>query len=99
MVKVNWTKISLKDLKEIHDYIAKDSSRYATITINNIYSQAQRIKSNSEIGRIVPEFNDPQLRELIIVNYRLVYIIKNKFQIDILRVYHSARLLKKDAFK
>ena len=33
MVKIVWTELSTTDLKEIFDYIAKDSERYATITV------------------------------------------------------------------
>ncbi len=94
MVKIIWTDISTLDLKEIFDYIAYDSLRYATITSNKIYKRVQILKDNPYIGRIVPEFSDPAFRELIEGNYRIIYRIKSDEKIDILRVYHSARLLK-----
>ncbi len=34
MVSVVWTEISIEDLKEIFDFIAADSNRYATITVD-----------------------------------------------------------------
>lgn len=94
MVKLVWTELSTEDLKEIFDYIAIDSVRYASITVNKIYNRAQGITDNPYIGRIVPEIN--LIREVISGNYRIVYKIINEFQVDILRVYHSARLLKTD---
>ncbi len=45
------------------------------------------------IGRIVPEMNLPEIREMIIGNYRLIYFIVDNEQIDILSVYHSSRNL------
>jgi len=96
MVKVIWTELSTEDLKEIFDYIAKDSVRYASITVNKIYNRAQDIIDNPYVGRIVPEINIKVIREVISGNYRIVYKIINEFQVDILRVYHSARLLKAD---
>ncbi len=95
MVKITWTEASIEDLKEIFDYIADDSIRYATITTNKIYQVAQVISDKPQIGRIVPEFNETFIRELITENYRIIYRIKTEIQVDILRVYHTARLLKR----
>lgn len=96
MVKLIWTELSTEDLRHIFEYIAKDSTRYASITINKIYNRAQDIIENPYAGRIVPEINDKIIREMISGNYRIVYKIVNGFQVDILRVYHTARLLKSD---
>lgn len=96
MVKLVWTELSTQDLKEIFDYIAKDSVRYASITVNKIYNRAQDIIASPYIGRVVPELNRKFIREVISGNYRIVYKIINEFQVDILRIYHSARLLKAD---
>lgn len=94
MVTIVWTEIALEDLREIFDFIAEDSIRYATITSNRIYNRVQIISSNVHIGRIVPEFNDPVIREIIEGNYRIIYRVRNSKQADILRIYHSARLLR-----
>jgi len=91
-----WTELSTEDLKEIFDYIAMDSVRYASITVNKIYNRVQDIKDNPYVGRIVPEINRKVIREVISGNYRIVYKIINEFQVDILRVYHTARLLNAD---
>ena len=58
MVKIVWTELSITDLKEIFDYIADDSIRYATITTSKIYNRVQPISNNPYIGRIVPEFHE-----------------------------------------
>jgi toxin ParE1/3/4 len=56
MVKIVWTELSISDLREILDYIADDSIRYASITVNKIYQRVQQIIENPSIGRMVPEF-------------------------------------------
>ncbi|MBA7521539.1 hypothetical protein ES705_13646 [subsurface metagenome] len=99
MVKIRWTELSVDDLKSIRDYIVQDSVRYASITINRIYDRAQILSRQPLSGRIVPEFDDPKIRELIIGNYRLVYLIINEEYVEILRIYNSARLLKKESLK
>ncbi|MEP6794314.1 MAG: type II toxin-antitoxin system RelE/ParE family toxin [Saprospiraceae bacterium] len=96
MVTIVWTEISIKDLREIFEFIAEDSVRYALITSNKIYKRAQIVSSNVHIGRMVPEFNDPLIREVIEGNYRIIYRVKGEHQADILRVYHSARFIKEE---
>ena len=47
-----------------------------------------------QAGRVVPEFESELIRELIEGNYRLIYKIEGLNEIIILRIHHSARLLK-----
>ena len=97
MVKIEWTRISQEDLKEIYDFIAEDSISYAVITVNKIYQSVQSIKNNPFLARIVPELNEENIREVISGNYRIVFKIIDHKLIHILRIYHSARLMKRDA--
>jgi len=97
MVRIVWTELSIGDLKEIFDYISEYSIRYATITVNKIYQKTQVLKVSPHAGRIVPEFNEHLIREVISGNYRIIYRIISEVQVDVLRIYHIARLLKKDS--
>jgi mRNA-degrading endonuclease RelE of RelBE toxin-antitoxin system len=45
-------------------------------------------------GKIVSEFNNKNIQELIRGNYRIVYKLVSEIDIDIITVHHSARLLK-----
>lgn len=99
MVKINWTPLSLADLKSIFDFIAEDSNRYAQITVNKIYLRVSTLKNQPYCGKIVPEFDDKNIRELIDGNYRIVHELISEYQIDILRIFHSARKLEKDRLK
>jgi addiction module RelE/StbE family toxin len=91
MVKIVWTELSVEDLREIFDYISKNSTLYARITVDRIFKRADQISTNPKSGRIVPEINNESLRELIMGKYKLIYYIVNEYRIDILKVYHSAR--------
>lgn len=99
MVKINWTQLAISDLNGVYEYIAKDSSRYAQITVNKIHSHVDSLKKQPYSGRIVPEFEDKSIKELIIGNYRIVHFIVSEYQIDILRIYHSARKLNENKLK
>lgn len=99
MVKINWTQLALSDLKGVQEYIANDSIRYAQITVNKIYNRVESLKKQPYSGRIVPEFEDSSIKELIEGNYRIVHYSVSEERIDILRIYHSARKLDKNRLK
>jgi len=69
------------------------------MTVTKIHFRVSSLKSQPQLGRIVPEFEESNIRELISGNYRIVYEIIDNKKIDILRIYHSARLLKKESLK
>ena len=95
MVQINWTFQAKDDLKNIADYIAKDSVIYAKRQVFKIRNRTKILKKQIRIGRIVPEIVNPDIRELIEGNYRIIYKIVSKNRIDILTVHHSARDLTK----
>lgn len=94
MVVISWSKLAHKDLDQIYEYIAKDSSFYARKIIERIFFRVEALSNFPESGRIVPEFNQRPLRELIEGNYRIVYRYQQP-EITILRIHHSARSLSK----
>lgn len=93
MVKIIWTKRSLYDLEDIADYISKDSKKYAKLTLEKLIETATLLEINPLVGRIVPELNIKEIREIITGNYRIIYQIASKNHVNILTVHHSSRLL------
>jgi toxin ParE1/3/4 len=71
--KVTWTKSAWIDLDEVADYIGKDSPNYAGAFVREVRDAARSLASLPERGRIVPEFNDPSIRELFVRSYHLIY--------------------------
>ena len=93
MVRLNWTNQAVEDLNDIAEYIAKDSIKYSKIQILRIRERARLLKNNPLLGRVVPEINQNNIRELIFKNYRIIYKIVDELRVDILFIYHSSRLL------
>ena len=87
---VIWAIPAKLDLKEIHDYIARDSKYYAQKVSQDIVDKSEKLKYFPEIGRIVPEINNPNIRELIIYSYRLIYEVISD-GVQILALIHSKR--------
>jgi len=94
MALIFWTNQAIEDLESIGVYIEKDSPKYASITLRRIYNSTQLLSNQSKLGRIVPEFEIDNLREIIEGRYRIVYRIVDSERIDIITIHHSSRLLK-----
>jgi toxin ParE1/3/4 len=92
MVKIVWTEFALEDLRLTHDYIAKDSKTYADRFIDKLIARVDQLEAFPKSGRVVPEFDNTDIRELIEGNYRIIYEIKPD-HIGIIRIHHAARLL------
>jgi addiction module RelE/StbE family toxin len=93
MVKINWTIQSVEDINSIAEFISRDSEKYAGLQVEMFFDYSQILESQPLAGRIVPELDKKNIRELIIGNYRLIYEIISANRIDILTVHHSARLI------
>ncbi len=85
--------------KNILDYISHDSKHYAKLQVYRIRNRTNILKKHIYIGRIVPEINREDIRELIEGNYRIIYKIVSKRQIDILTIHHSSRDLSKQTIE
>jgi toxin ParE1/3/4 len=93
MEQISWTKKSLKDLKAINDYISYDSKFYASRFIAKLILRVDQLMEFPESGRVVPEKNNPEIRELIEGSYRIFYRLQ-KNKIIILRIHNSAQKIK-----
>ena len=55
MAQVRWTLGARTDLREIVEFIARDSETYATVTADRILSAVERLERNPRLGRVVPD--------------------------------------------
>lgn len=93
MAEVKWTETALSDLDEIGDYIAKDSVRYAELTVLRLFESPIILEKNTRAGMVVPELNNESIRQLVRGSYRIIYHLVDENQIEILTVHRSSRLL------
>lgn len=91
--KVTWTERAWNDLEGIADYIAKDSPHYAATLVREVRDAARSLAFLAERGRIVPELHDPDIRELLVGSYRLIYEISDQ-DAYVLGLVHGARDLR-----
>ncbi len=89
--KVKWSPEAIEDVESIAEYIARDSQFYARATVTKIIDFSRSVGKFSQMGRIVPEFNDSKIRERLVYSYRLVYKIE-RAHILIVAVIHGKQL-------
>lgn len=91
MTSIVWSPQALLDLESIRDYIARDSPRYAELVLRRLVVAVERLGSFPESGRIVPERNTEDLREIIVRPYRIVYRLRPGV-VEIATVFRASRL-------
>ncbi len=90
--RIVWSESALRDLRDIVQYIARDDPKAAERFGNLIISKVLNLCAFPRIGRIVPEFREDRLREIILTPYRIVYEIDDNYSpLSVLRVWHGAR--------
>ena len=92
---IRWTQTAKDDLQSIWDYIARDSVYYADKFIDELLLKPDILVTFPELGRKIPEINDPKSREIFHGSYRIMYVIREDV-IYITQVTHMARNFNPD---
>ena len=88
--RVIWTEEARRALEEALDYIAQDSPDGARAVLEQALAAASGLATLSERGRVVPELNEPALREVFVFRYRLLYET-TPTEVRIRTLLHGAR--------
>jgi toxin ParE1/3/4 len=99
VVEVKVTHKTLEDIEAIAEYISRDSIKFAKVVTQNIFKSILLLEDFPELGRIVPELNSKNIREIILGNYRIIYWIISKNRIDVIAIHHSAQRIKKSQIR
>ena len=94
MARVVFTRAARDDLRGIRDYLAHDSPGTARAVARRIRTESEQLARHPEMGRTVPEYGDPGIRELIVAPYRLIYRFQREQNlVEVIAVIHGSRLL------
>jgi toxin ParE1/3/4 len=92
--KIIWSDAALGELNDIYDLIRADSKSYADKMVDAFFDRVEILLSQPKIGRVIPEMEDPQYREIMLGNYRIMYFVGNLPTIQIYRIMHFSRLFE-----
>ena len=91
-MKIVWSEHALADLREIKDWLSRDSAYYALRVIERILDVISSLEIMPDQGHAVPEATNKHIREIHMEPYRIIYKV-SEYSVDILTIVHMARNL------
>lgn len=91
-MKVVWTHHAIAQLVDIYEFIARDSPSYAQRMVDRLTRRSEQVGRFPQSGRKVPEYETPEIREVLEGSYRIIYRLQAA-RIDIIAVLHSSQQL------
>ncbi|WP_437665171.1 type II toxin-antitoxin system RelE/ParE family toxin [Sorangium sp. So ce1182] len=88
-----WSPEALADLEDICAYIARDNPKAAEAWIEKLISKAEKASAHARAGRVVPEIEDPDIREVFLKSYRIIYRVEPE-RVVVLTVLEGHRRLR-----
>ena len=91
--QLRWSPEAVEDVEAIAQYIERDSSYYAQAVVSRIVLLVETISDQPELGRVVPEIQNPDYRERFVHKYRVIYRVESE-RILVVAVIHGSRQLE-----
>jgi len=93
-VNVEWSDRALRRIDEIADHIAMDHPAAAEKWLIELLATVDRLSGFPMSGRVVPEIEDDEVREIIYGAYRVFYQVGDV--VEVLTVRHGSQMLRDD---
>jgi plasmid stabilization system protein ParE len=97
-MKIIWSPLSITRINETADYISGDSPQAARKWIDDIFHKVERLQDFPLSGRVVPELDRKDIREIFYSHYRIIYRTSSD-EISILTIRHQRQLLPVNEIK
>jgi toxin ParE1/3/4 len=99
-MKLQWSQRALNDVVHLRDYIAQDSPFYARQFTERLINRIENLLDFPRMGRLVPEAEKDDIRELIYQGYRIIYHLnESQNRIDLISILHDSRDIGSMAMK
>jgi len=93
-----WSPLALERAVEIAETIRLDKPGAALRWIERLFASVETLEDSPHRGRTVPEMSRPDIRELLLGGYRVIYRVDAE-ELVILTVRHGRRLLDVDELR
>jgi len=93
MVEVRWSPLAAADYESIINFYEKSAPKFAQNFAKKIFYIIENLTQFPKMGRKVPESDNPNIREIIYRNFRIIYRLKKEI-IEIIRIVHGTQILK-----
>ena len=92
MASVIWTEPGFESLEEVRRYIAQQSPQTAQAVVERIVQATRQLETFPNSGRPLPDSDEPNVREIIVLSYRVIYRLSGD-DVEILLVRRGSRRL------
>jgi len=94
-VRVVWSQEARADIRAIHAYRSRFSRAGAGTLLKTLRSRALQLQDFPDSGRLVPEMNNPYMRELIEGDYRILYTVDDTAKaVQVYRIKHRKEVYR-----
>lgn len=88
---IRWSAQARKDLEALSDYLRDVAPSYAERFEEQVFAATRRLELFPRPGRVIPEAEEEQLREVVYRDYRIMYHVSDEGEVLILTVLHASR--------
>ena len=92
MVEIRWSPLAIEDYDSLIRYYEKTTPKFAQNLAKKIIYIIENLTKFPKMGRIVPELEIKEIREIIYRNFRIIYRLKKDI-LEIARIIHGSRIL------
>lgn len=90
--KIIFSEPAIDDLEGIVRFISQDNQEAGARFGGKLIESVRHLAKFPRLGRVVPEQNDENIREIISKPYRIFYRVKDEMKVvEIIRFWHAAR--------
>lgn len=89
-MRILWTEAALNQLEAIRDFLSGTSPEYAQRIVERLVNRSEQLPAFPRSGRMVPEYELDEVRQVVEGAYRIIYLIKEN-QLEVLAIIHTSR--------
>ena len=94
MARLIWTQQAVDDLNEVLLFLGRSGRPAGLMFMARIEESLEQLVSFPRSGAVVPELGDADVRQLAVMNYRLIYrLLHGAETVEIGAIIHGARRL------
>ncbi len=93
MGEIRWSLIASDDYDSIIKYYEKTAPKFAQNLAKKIMYIIDNLIQFPKMGRMVPELENEEIREIIYRNFRIIYRLKENL-LEITRIIHGSSILR-----
>ena len=93
MVQIRWSRRVIAEIHEAREYLQPYSPAFAERFTDAIFAKCALLEQQPLLGRVVPEAERIDIRELLFKKHRLIYQVVSSSEILILTLHPALRPL------